>query len=329
MLTDKRFLIGAGLALIILTAVLIRAMFTEDEIATYAPLATNVPTPPPKEEKTPDKYQVIAELYNKAELLLAANKLVEPAEDCAERYYNEILNLDPNNFQALEGLDKIADRFATQAELEYKEDKLEVANDYIDLGLQVVPKHLRLLELKRKLANLETAQRFADLAEKAISAGRIAEAQDHIDRGLAESPHNEELLSLKAKLFFLKARPPQKNENAVETLAAKARQRLEENKLTTPVGDSALAYFQKIERIDPDSKIARRGYQEIANRYASLAEDAYRNLQYETCRQYVDKGLEVMPGHKRLLALKVDLSRSKPGKFFRSVKKNIGSVFEM
>ena len=319
-LADRRFLIGAGLALILLLAVLRPAIFTEDEIATSTP-STNASTPPPGGEKPLDKNQVIAELQRKAELRLAANQLLEPAEDCAVRYYDEILDLDPGNIQALEGLDKISDRFATQAELEYKENNLEAANRKIDLGLQVAPRHQRLLALKSELSNLETAERFADLAEKAIASGRIAEARDYIDRGLAESPHYEKLLALKS-------RNAQAIENEIGTLAAKARKRLQENKLTTPVDDSALTYFEKIGEIEPESKIVKRGYQDIADRYAALADEAYRNLQFEKCRHYVDKGLEVMPGHKRLLALKVDLSRSKPGKFFRSVKKNIGTILE-
>ena len=72
-------------------------------------------------------------------------------------------------------------------------------------------------------------------------------------------------------------------------------------------------------------KILKKGYKEIGDHYANLADEAYRNFEMETCREYVDQGLAIVPDHWRLLELKRDLSRSAPGKFFRGVGKNIGS----
>ena len=67
--------------------------------------------------------------------------------------------------------------------------------------------------------------------------------------------------------------------------------------------------------------------QRIADKYSALAEESYRGLKFSQARVFVDRGLKVVPKHKRLLELKNDLSRSKPGIFFKAIKKNIESSF--
>ena len=274
-----------------------------------------------RQKAASERILVIDELKNKAELNLAQNRLIEPENDCAVKYYTEILNLDPGNVLALQGLNKIGDSLVVQAELEYKENNLKKANLIVDNGLQIVPQHKKLLELKKELFSLNTADGYAELAEKNIDSGRLEEAQGYINKGLSIAPRYEKLLALQAK-------NKKKKEGDINVLAEKARQRLAENNLTTPVGDSALTYLDKIKAIDPENMIAETGYREIADRYATLGEEAYRTFQYEACREYVNKGLKVMPGHSRLLELKRELSKPAPEKFLKGVGKNIGNGLE-
>ena len=105
----------------------------------------------------------------------------------------------------------------------------------------------------------------------------------------------------------------------------KAKQRLEEDDLTTPVGDCAYYYYSEIEKLDPGSSLAQEGFRNIVNRYAVLAERAYRKLDYQGAERYVTRGLEIEPDHYRLQALKEDLSRSDGEKYLRSFKKNINA----
>jgi hypothetical protein len=68
-------------------------------------------------------------------------------------------------------------------------------------------------------------------------------------------------------------------------------------------------------------------WKKIADRYAALAEDAYRNLQREKCREYVSQGLVIDPRHRQLLQLQKDLQRSSPGMFFKSLEKSFQPLF--
>lgn len=313
LIKDKRFVIGVSIAFLIFAAVLRPLIFRQNDADMHSPELTR------EENAALAQSRVIEELYAKAEQGFAFNRLVEPADDCALKYYNEILDLEPTNALALAGLNKIGDKFASLAVLAYKENELQKANHQADMGLKAVPNYKPLLEIKRQITNLETADRYAKLAEKAMRQGRFTEAQEYIGNGLAEAPEHEKLLALRSD-------NARRIASVVNVLAEKARKRLEENNLVTPVGDSALTYFDEIRKIDPDSQIARQGYRAIADRYAFMADEAYRMLNLEKAKEYVNRGLEIVPDHERLLAIRLDLTRSKPGIFIQSMKKNIGNI---
>lgn len=319
--TNRRFLIGAAaLPLMLLATLCLSVMLKNEDVSTDSSSASLTSSPVlPANLTIQDNSQTIDELTKKAELNLAANRLVEPIDDCAFKYYKEILKLEPDNTQALSGMDKIGDHLATQAYLEYKELNVTKANHYVDIGLKVLPDQKRLLALKKELANLEKADRFADLAEKSMSQNRIAESRGYINKGLAESPRYERLLSLKAHNLRV-------TEVAVNRLTEKVKKRIEQNKLTTPLNDSALTYLNAIEKIDPDNMVVTKGYLEIADRYTSLADGAYRVFNINKAKNYVNKGLKVAPNHRRLLALKAELSKSKPEILLNSMQKNIGTL---
>ena len=109
----------------------------------------------------------------------------------------------------------------------------------------------------------------------------------------------------------------------IQELSEKAKQRLFVDRLTTPKNDSAFLYYSKILVMDPKNVLAKDGIKKIGARYAFLANRSYRNFDYKATADLVKRGLEVVPNHTRLLELKKDLERSKPGVFFKSLEKNI------
>ena len=59
--------------------------------------------------------------------------------------------MDPGNAEASRGLRKIADRYATLAEKEMNRFRYDDARRFIDTGLNVEPRHKRLLLLKKEV----------------------------------------------------------------------------------------------------------------------------------------------------------------------------------
>lgn len=163
-------------------------------------------------------------------------------------------------------------------------------------------------------------RRYGDSTEQALQAGRLAQAGVHLRRGLEAFPEDPRLLQLQQRIDKLRRLE-------VGRLAARAEAALAENRLTTPADDCAFVYYKQIEQLEGRSDTVRRGLEKIADRYAALAEEAYRNLQREKCREYVRQGLAIDPRHRQLLQLQIDLRRSPPGMFFKSLEKSFQPLF--
>ena len=162
---------------------------------------------------------------------------------------------------------------------------------------------------------------YADLVEQALGENNFLEAGQYITKGLTVVPQNERLLALRDGMAV-------KKEKLILNLTGKAEQALRRNDLTTPTDDCAYKYYNEILKIERQNPIALNGMKKIADRYAVLAEDAYRNLNLTNAREFVRSGLAVAPNHPKLLELQRDLSRSKPGIFFKSLEKSFGTVFK-
>jgi serine/threonine-protein kinase PpkA len=80
-------------------------------------------------------------------------KLTFPPKDNAYYYYSRLLELQPDNRAAYEGILSIAERYVILAERSLASNEIEKTRTYIDIGLQIDPKNQALLSLKSLLEN--------------------------------------------------------------------------------------------------------------------------------------------------------------------------------
>ncbi|MBU1568477.1 MAG: protein kinase [Proteobacteria bacterium] len=209
---------------------------------------------------------IINNLAEKADETMQSNRLTTPADDNAYHYFSKMLELDPQNDEAQNGITRITDK-------------------------------------------------YADLAEEAFRNLKTASAREYVLEGLAINPHHKQLLLLQRDL-------------TIAELAQKAEEAVQKNHMITPADDNAYQYFSEILQLDPENITAQNGITRIADRYADLAEDAYRNRRIPSAREYVQQGLTISPHHKQLLELQRDLTRSKPGIFLKSIEKSFLFMFQ-
>ncbi|MNF68671.1 Serine/threonine-protein kinase PrkC [compost metagenome] len=79
---------------------------------------------------------------------LAEDRLVQPEQDSAVHYYQQVLGWAPDNQQAQAGLGLVAQRFVDLSEEAYRQREFALALEYIETGLQVAPQNPTLLELQ-------------------------------------------------------------------------------------------------------------------------------------------------------------------------------------
>lgn len=96
---------------------------------------------------------------------------------------------------------------------------------------------------------------------------------------------------------------------AIDALLSKAKSQLATDHLSYPAKNSAHYYFNEVLKQDPDNPAAQRGLNNIADRYAELAQiqiDKGRTLK---ARRYLSQGLTIRPHHEQLIRLTNQLNR--------------------
>lgn len=165
------------------------------------------------------------------------------------------------------------------------------------------------------------AEKYADLAEQELKNNNLLKAEERVETGLIYSPQNGRLQAVYSLIEREKNR-------VLEHLSWKASQAMARNHLTTPAENCAYLYYSEILKIDSNNSTALRGMLSIADKYAELAEESYLGFNLVKSRDYVEKGLKVVPEHKLLQDINKNLSGGKATVFFFILKKNLDHIFE-
>lgn len=75
-------------------------------------------------------------------------KLTYPPKDNAYYYFSRLLELEPNNRMAYEGILSIADRYVILAERSFANNEIDKTKTYIDIGLQINPRNEALISMQ-------------------------------------------------------------------------------------------------------------------------------------------------------------------------------------
>lgn len=118
--------------------------------AVPADVPPSLPQPPaaPLDTAGADRAQVAAALAWLGQHSLDQYRLVEPPRDNAYYYFSRLLQLEPESATARAGLAEIAARYALLAERALAADRLDQAQAYVALGLQIDARNATLLQLK-------------------------------------------------------------------------------------------------------------------------------------------------------------------------------------
>lgn len=104
-------------------------------------------------ELTPKQQLEIKDLLELADIHFEVGYLTAPTGSNALWSYRQVLKIDPYNKEAKNGLKKIADILAQQAWQLYSEGKYDESLNKIEEGLEAMPKHDELLDLKKRILN--------------------------------------------------------------------------------------------------------------------------------------------------------------------------------
>ncbi len=114
---------------------------------------------------------VTAPLLKQAETQWTGGKWVTPVGDNAYETYQHILQIAPDNVEAQAGIMKVADHFYQVAQQALEKSNLTDSLKQVKQGLQVAPRHVKLLSLEKELltslAEQQRAQQVSQLLDQA------------------------------------------------------------------------------------------------------------------------------------------------------------------
>lgn len=96
-------------------------------------------------------------LLTAAQQDLQANRLTKPEGDNAFQKFTEVLQQDPNNAEAKQGLQTIAARYVSLAKRKLKQQQFAQAMQYLEKAQQVNPQHATLNTLRQQIAQAQQA----------------------------------------------------------------------------------------------------------------------------------------------------------------------------
>ena len=83
-----------------------------------------------------------------------------------------------------------------------------------------------------------------------------------------------------------------------------AKNSVRENRLTQPPADNAYYYYSRLLAMDPDNAAAKKGFNDIAERFVVLAENEFAQRNYSEAQAFIALGLQVEPNNEALITLR-------------------------
>ncbi|QUX95273.1 hypothetical protein C0J08_07495 [Marinomonas sp. CT5] len=119
------------------------------------------------EQKAPTKFEKLTQhLIQQGKQALSEQRLLTPAEDNANLYFQAALGRDPGNFQAIQGIAAIVDTYTQWAWQAARNRDYNKAERYLDSARSVNPGDPMIVEMASRVSDLKAKRQQAAKADK-------------------------------------------------------------------------------------------------------------------------------------------------------------------
>jgi TonB family protein len=212
--------------------------------------------------KPPASDEKVDLLIEQAQQAMLSRHFVDPAEGSALTSYRNALLLDPNNGEARQGLQRLAEILFARVQSALDDRKFDVALQSLETARSINPGDSRLAALDERIASLRAEFGPAQILA-AINALNFDRAAQLID----EAAHNKFLNA--AKLTQLRDELRRRHqESDIANFTKLIDTRLQQDKLTDPRNDSAVYYLSQARAAGAGVAALQSQTQEINRRLA-------------------------------------------------------------
>jgi len=126
----------------------------------------------------PQTLRTVQLLIEKAQRHVDASRLTAPAGDNAVEFYREVLALDPENEQALAGIDAVLGRLVEKAKADLRDGKLERALQVVKEGLEIDGDSKPLVALQSKIEQQREILVLVAKGREQLAANKLADPEN-------------------------------------------------------------------------------------------------------------------------------------------------------
>ncbi len=202
--------------------------------------------------------QITSDLLKAARSNIKDLKLTSPSGNNAYEKYQTVLNLDPENTEALNGLDRIVDEYIHLMGHALGKHDIPGARNYLHKGAHVNPDHDGLDDAEKRL-NAAVEAREHELREQALMEQEVIQRQQDQDK--------------------------QDQQQIIQ----------EEEPLVSNSDKQKLQQLKRMLRANPGDKRARRELRKIAEKYQDKIKMALEDKNFDLAEGYVHEIMDLTP----------------------------------
>jgi protein TonB len=208
------------------------------------------------------------EVLEKARLAMDERRYIEPLKNNALEHFRTVLQIDPANAEAKEGLKRLGGLLIARARTALDERRFDNALAELEAARSIDPGDQRLVEVDARLDSMRAQTALAQI-QATLAAQNFDRAQS-----LLESAEKDALLP-PAQLAQLKRDLDGKRRAVTITrLAASAESRLNSGRLVTPADESAKDAIKALREAGASNELVARLNNELNQRLLAAARDA-------------------------------------------------------
>jgi TonB family protein len=208
------------------------------------------------------------EVLEKARLAMDERRYIEPAKNNALEHFRTVLQLEPGNAEATEGLKRLGGLLIARARTALDERRFDNALAELEAARSIDPNDQRLVEVDARLDSMRAQTAMAQI-QATLAAQNFDRAQTLLDAAQKDALLPPAQLAQLSKDLDNKRRAV-----TVARLVASAESRLASGRLVTPNDDSAKDAIQSLREAGASAEVIARLNNDLNQRLLAAARDA-------------------------------------------------------
>jgi protein TonB len=208
------------------------------------------------------------EVLEKARLAMDERRYIEPAKNNALDHFRTVLQLDPGNAEATEGLKRLGGLLIARARTALDERRFDNALAELEAARSIDPNDQRLVEVDARLDSMRAQTALAQI-QATLAAQNFDRAQ-----ALLESAQKDALLPPAQIAQLTKELDSKRRSVTVNRLASAAESRLANGRLVTPNDESAKDAIQGLREVGASAELITRLNNDLNQKLLAAAREA-------------------------------------------------------